>query len=427
MIAIPVSDIIPPSERPEGAQSSNPISGSALYSATRRPDVFQLMETNHRRKPARALDDSSGDLGSRRPVEYSWLRGKRALVASDNRSRSSRATLKDIARQAGVGTATVDRVLNERGNVSVEAAERVLTAARALKLRRVLPSIYRRTLRIEVLLARPELPLIERMGTEFAKLAQRVDRSVIIQRTRLKTDDPDLMANHIDKAQGDGIVLYAQAHPAIEAAIDQATSAGKAVVTMISDIPGSARLAYAGIDHEAAGRTAGFLISRMVSGGGHLLVLCNHFAFQSHKARVGGLATLLNREAGDRFAVDVVEGGDDNDLSERLLRAALKRHRDTVAVYNAGAANRAVAGALQAGLAERRPVFIGHELTKFTRPMLQSGTMTMVIDQNPEQQARFALDVLMHHFGNVEIADVCPPYVSKVPFTIFGPEYLPPL
>ena len=35
--------------------------------------------------------------------------------------------------------------------------------------------------------------------------------------------------------------------------------------------------------------------------------------------------------------------------------------------------------------------------------MLQSGLMTMVIDQNPEQQARFALDVLMHHFGNVEI------------------------
>ena len=33
-----------------------------------------------------------------------------------------RATLRDIAREAGVGTATVDRVLNERGNVSVEMA-----------------------------------------------------------------------------------------------------------------------------------------------------------------------------------------------------------------------------------------------------------------------------------------------------------------
>jgi LacI family transcriptional regulator len=339
-------------------------------------------------------------------------------------SGSPRATLKDIAREAGVGTATVDRVLNERGNVSVEAAERVLTAARTLNLRRVLPARYRRTLRVEVLLARPELPLIERMGFEFANLAQRVDRSVIVQRTRLRTDNPDLMAAHIDRAQGDGIVVYAQSHPAIEAAIDRATSAGKAVITMISDIPRSARLAYAGIDHVAAGRTAGFLISRMADGG-HLLVLCNHFSFQSHEARVGGLVAFLDQHAGGRFSIEVIEGGDDNDLSERRLRAALKSRPDTVAIYNAGAANRAVGGALADRNTQRPPIFIGHELTKFTRPMLQSGIMTMVIDQNPEQQARFALDVLMHHFGNVEMADIRPPYVSGVPFTIFGPEYLP--
>jgi LacI family transcriptional regulator len=235
-----------------------------------------------------------------------------------------RATLKDIAREAGVGTATVDRVLNERGNVSVDVAERVLAAARTLNLRRVLPARYRRTLRIEILLARPELPLIERMGSEFAKLAQRVDRSVIIQRTRFKTDDPDLMAGHVERAQAEGIVLYAQSHPTIKVAIDRATAAGKAIVTMISDIPRSSRLAYAGIDNAAAGRTAAFLIGRMVAGGGHLLVFCNHFSFQSHEARVGGLLASLERHEG-RFTAEVIEGGDDNDLSERRLRAALSR------------------------------------------------------------------------------------------------------
>ncbi|MFO1046947.1 MAG: LacI family DNA-binding transcriptional regulator [Geminicoccaceae bacterium] len=339
-------------------------------------------------------------------------------------SDTQRATLKDIARQAGVGTATVDRVLNERGNVSVEVAERVLAAAKALNLRRVLPGSYRRTLRIEILLARPELPLIERMGLEFAKLAERVDRSVILQRTRLKTDAPDLMATHIERSQGDGIVLYAQSHPAIEAAINRATAAGKAVITIISDIPRSARLAYAGIDHRAAGRTAGFLISRMV-GGGHLLVLCNHFSFQSHEARVGGLVAFLEQHAAGRFSIDVIEGRDDNDLSERRLRAALKSRPDTIAIYNAGAANRAVAGALADRNTQWPPIFIGHELTRFTRPMLQCGVMTMVIDQNPEQQARFALDVLMQHFGNAHMADIDPPYTCRVPFTIFGPEYLP--
>lgn len=58
--------------------------------------------------------------------------------------------------------------------------------------------------------------------------------------------------------------------------------------------------------------------------------------------------------------------------------------------------------------------------------MLRSGVMTMVIDQNPGHQARFALDVLMHHFGPAEIPDLRPPHESRTPVTIFGPEYLPP-
>ena len=82
---------------------------------------------------------------------------------------------------------------------------------------------------------------------------------------------------------------------------------------MILGIPRSARLAYSGIDHAAAGRTAGFLIGRMVAGGGHLRVLCNHFS-QSHEARVGGLVASLERQAG-RFTIKIVEGGGDNDLS----------------------------------------------------------------------------------------------------------------
>ena len=256
-----------------------------------------------------------------------------------------RATLKDIAREAGVGSATVDRVLNERGNVSVEVAERVLAAARSLNIRRVLPARYRRTLRVEILLARPELPLIERMGSEFAKLSHRVDRSVIIQRTRLKTDAPELMAGHIERAQADGIVLYAQSHPAIEMAIDRATASGKAVVTMISDIPRSAPARLSGIDNAAAGRTAAFLIGRMVAGGGHLS--CSATTSRSSRTRRASAASSP-RSIGRRGASRSRSSRAEMTTTSRSGGCG-RRWRgqpDTVAIYNAGAANRAVAGAL---------------------------------------------------------------------------------
>ena len=43
-----------------------------------------------------------------------------------------KARLEDIAKHAGVGLATVDRVLNERGGVSERTMARVLTARASL-------------------------------------------------------------------------------------------------------------------------------------------------------------------------------------------------------------------------------------------------------------------------------------------------------
>ncbi|RYH02920.1 MAG: LacI family transcriptional regulator, partial [Alphaproteobacteria bacterium] len=47
-----------------------------------------------------------------------------------------RATVHDVAREAGVSLATVDRVLNGRPGVRTETAEKVAEAIRALDFRR---------------------------------------------------------------------------------------------------------------------------------------------------------------------------------------------------------------------------------------------------------------------------------------------------
>jgi len=69
------------------------------------------------------------------------------------RDASHKIRLQDIAEMTGFGIATVDRVLNERGNVAPQTAEKVLAVARRLKLKRILPASHRRLLRIQVILA----------------------------------------------------------------------------------------------------------------------------------------------------------------------------------------------------------------------------------------------------------------------------------
>jgi LacI family transcriptional regulator len=339
-------------------------------------------------------------------------------------TKTPRVTLHDVARLAGVGSATVDRVINERGNVSDEVRQQVLQAARSLGLKRLLPVSHHRMLRINVILARPELPLIRRMGIEFRRLSDRMDHSVSIHRTTLDDELPTTIAQALLHSTSDAAVVYAQDHPLIRTAIADLATRGKPVVTMISDLPGSARLAYAGTDHSKAGRSAGYFLSRMARPG-PVIVLCNHLGFQSHAERVRGLSENLATFAQGFPILKIVEGGDDPVRSEARLKDAFRAYPDAVAIYNVGAANRGVVGAIRAGLLQQAPVFIGHELTAFTWESLRAGLMTLTIDQSPELQAQFAIDVLLNHFNFAGAVHVAPPYVSTVPIVLYGPENLP--
>lgn len=332
---------------------------------------------------------------------------------------AKKTTLTDVAMRAGVGPATVDRVINERGNVSDEVRKRVLEAARALGLKRILPSAHHGTLRVNVILARPELPLIHRMGFEFRRLAQRMGHAIALHRTVLEDEAPATIVAALHRGAYDAAIVYAQDHPLIRAAIADLAAQNRPVVTMISDLPGSARLAYAGTDHQKAGRSAGYFLGLM-AGPGQVIVLCNHLGIDSHAERLRGLRDQL---PGHLTVAEVVEGGDDAVRSEARLKEALRRHPETVAIYNVGAGNRGVVAAIKADILPR-PLFIGHELTAFTHTALREGLMTLTIDQSPELQAQFALEVLLHHFG-FDGATVQPPYASPVPFVLYSPQNLP--
>lgn len=338
--------------------------------------------------------------------------------------RGRRPTLSDVAQLAGVGPATVDRVLNERGNVSEEVRRKVIDAARALGLKRQLPPEYHPTIRLELILARPELPLLDRMATEFRRLARSSERTLSLHVTTLAEEDPDTLAQTMVATRCTAVAVYAQDHPVIRLAIARLWRRGVPVITIISDLPNSDRLAYAGTDHHAAGRTAGYFLSHMVPEGGPLVVLCNHLGFQSHAERVAGLREYLQDAAPHLTIARIVEGQDDRVRSRARLEAAFRDMPDIVGVYNVGAANLGVRAAIESGILPRRPVFIGHELTQHTEAMLRDGIMTLTLDQSPRLQAQFTLDVLMDHFGYEDVA-VPRPYRSTVPIVLYGPEYLP--
>jgi len=307
--------------------------------------------------------------------------------------------LEDVARRAGVGLSTVDRVLNERGSVSAATERRVIEAARELGLRRVLPVPHARQVRIEVMLAQSVTPFITRLTQAMGQVAATLDRSIVVLRSSIDMRDPANVAARIAGSRADGIIVYCEEHAANVAAIAAVTAAGRPVICVVTDVPESPRAAYVGIDHAKAGRTAAFFVARMGRRAGIALILCTSTGFRAHKQRIDGFRAALASHSPGVTVAPVMTSNDDPERAYHLLIQALRQTPDAIAVYNTGGGNAAVSHAIRNAGREGEVLFVGHELTDESAALLRAGAMTVAIDQAPELQARRSIDLMLSHLG----------------------------
>ena len=193
----------------------------------------------------------------------------------------------------------------------------------------------------------------------------------------------------------DGVAVVALDHQGVRAAIDDLVDGGTYVVTLVSDVPGSRRHHYVGIDNVAAGRTAGSLIGRFVCPRrGKVGIIAGSLSLRDHAERIFGFNQVLSLEYPELSPLPPFEGADQEDESEALTLRLLADHPDLSAIYNVGAASGGVAKAI-ADDGRESIVFVGHEMTSATRRALVRGVMDAVIAQDPGHEARSAIRILL--------------------------------
>ena len=306
-----------------------------------------------------------------------------------------------IARRAGVGPATVERVLNGRGGVRPAMVERVIAAARAMDYPKRLPEAHRGLLRVDVLLVRPETTFYSRLSGAFARIAETLDASVALHRTFLDEHDPAAIAAFIAERgrRRAGLILAVPDHPIICSALGKLEQEGMPIVQIVTRSAGLGA-PYVGIDNYAAGRTAALLISRMQPLPGAIVAVCHSSIYQVHRERIRGFSDYLSdHPRPDLRFTHVLFGGDEGDLSRELLRDAWDATRDLVGLYNAGGANSSIAAVLRGHPLGRKVFFVGHELTDRSAAALREGVMSVVLDQAPEAQAQRATQLMLAHLG----------------------------
>lgn len=308
-------------------------------------------------------------------------------------------TFRNIADRAGVGTATVERVLNGRGGVRPELVEKVIAAARALDYPKRLPEKHRGIQRIDVLLVRPETTFFARLSQAFARIAASLDPAIALHRTFLDEHDACAVARHIrsTETRRAGLIVAVPDQPPIRAALEDVAAGGTPLVQIVTRAEGLAA-DYVGIDNYAAGRSAALFLSRMQPAGGTVVALCHSQVYQVHRDRIRGFSDYLAAHPRSDISFAATLFGQDEALqtAERLTEA-LQRWPDLVGLYNAGGANSALTSVLRKF--GRKIFFVGHELSERSAAALRDGTMSVLLDQAPEAQARRAIDLVLNRLG----------------------------
>lgn len=308
--------------------------------------------------------------------------------------------VRDIAEQAGLSAATVDRVLHERAGVSARAVRAVETAVLDLDRQSTQLRLAGRSLLIDVVLDAPgrfrdavREAAQEAMGTlPTATLRARFHES--------DGADPGEVARTLDAVGtagrvSHGIVLKAPDDPRVAAAVRRAAGRGIPTVTLVTDVGDSARIAYVGLDNAAAGATAAYLMVHLLHGRpGAVLASVSHRAFLGEQERFAAFCERLAERDPGREMVTLPDVRGDDDAMERVTLAELARHPEVVGVYSMGGGNAGLVRALESAGRSGTP-FVAHDLDADNLPLLRSGALSMVLHHDLRADLRAGLVQLL--------------------------------
>lgn len=332
--------------------------------------------------------------------------------------RKNTPRLIDIAEAAGVGIATVNRVLNDSGKASASTREKVIAAARQLGARRLMPEVHRGLTRFDFVFARSPTPFFQRLELALKRQMQLLDRRIAVHRHDFDPADEAKIAAFIKKPahRRNGLIVVLHDTPLLREAVHSVIKQGVPVVTLMSDLSDVGSLHYAGINNLQAGRSAGYFLGRMCAPnagksvgknegmndgmnsnkGGRVLVLSNDLSYRAHRDRCNGFVSVLAQRFAQLDCLPVLAVQDDADRAFAAVDSALraKYAAPLVGIYNSGAASSGIAQALRKHA--QQPVWIGHELTDEHRSLLVNGAMSLVIDQDPDGQILSGMQHLLH-------------------------------
>jgi LacI family transcriptional regulator len=315
-------------------------------------------------------------------------------------------TIREIAVQCGVSTATVDRVLNGRGKVRPDTEARVLAAlenagytkniaARALAIRKAAPVVG-------LVLSSVANPFFDEVLRGVAQAeAELADYGITLKVSQMRGYHPQRQLALISELEEEisALVLHPIDDPRIVDKVAELAEKGIPTVTMNTDLEGSRRCCYVGSDYEKGGRTAAGVMNLATQGKARLGILTGVETILGHRQRLHGFESSLLEHCPHIQIVAHDSARDDDESAYAATRAMLENDPqiDTLMLIAAGL--KGVCEAIFDLKMEKRVRLFAFDNIPMTQAMLQNGLLKAVVCQQPFQQGylsvRAAMDIIL--------------------------------
>jgi LacI family transcriptional regulator len=301
-----------------------------------------------------------------------------------------RYRIREIAAQAGLSEATVDRVLHDRPGVRESTALEVRQAIADLDRQRTQVRLAGRTFMIDVVVQAParfSAAIRAALEAELPRLRPAVIRARFHLLDGTAPRDVAAVLGRVARSASHGLILKAPDVPEIVAA---ACRVPAPLVTLVTDLPTTRRIAYAGLDNRAAGATAAYLIQQWLGDrSGDVLVVRGRGEFRGESERAAGFRAELGER---RRLLEVVDAPDD----PVAIGPAPPTVRAVYSMYAGAGGNRAVVAAFQG---RRYDVFVAHDLDEENMALLRERKISAVLHHDLRVDLRRACHAILQANG----------------------------
>lgn len=297
-------------------------------------------------------------------------------------------TIQQIAEKAGVSRGTVDRALNNRGRINPEIEKKIKEIAEEMGyIPRKKRAEKKKIIKIGVITQLSGSSFMIEINRGIKKAAEELKQwgiELILRESSSVNEAEQLKALEELVREGvSGLAVMPVESEVIRFKLNEIIDEKHIpVVTFNSDIVGTKRLCFVGMDNRKSGQTAAGLFGLMTGGKGKILIITGFFSNNVDNSRVDGFVEEIKKSYPGIEIAGVHGSFDETETVEHIIENAMISISGINGIFVVSGGQAGIRQAFDKLNIERRPYVVIYDQTLKNEKVLMADTADFLIDQN---------------------------------------------